>query len=144
MKRFALVGLASVAATMALADVGAIKARQKIFEGWSDATKPVAGMLRGQQAFSLPTVQTSLKAYIDGAEKLQALFPDDSKTGEKTEALPAIWEKKQDFTGLLAKFGSDSQAALAAIKDEASLKAEMPKVLGACKNCHDQYRAKKS
>ena len=130
-------------ATIATADPAAIKERQKIYKGIGDASKTASGMLRGAAPFELSAVQASLKTYSDGAKKLPSLFPDDSKTGDNTEALPKIWENKKDFEAKLAKFGSDADAALVAIKDEASFKAEFPKVLGNCKGCHDEYRVKK-
>ena len=44
---------------------------------------------------------------------MPALFPDDSKTGGDTAALPAIWENKSDFDARFAAFGKDAAAALA-------------------------------
>ena len=43
-----------------------------------------------------------------------------------------------------AKLSADATAAAASIKDEASFKAAIGGVLGNCKACHDDYRAKKS
>ena len=71
---------------------------------------------------------------------MPALFPDDSKTAPKTRALPAIWEKKAEFNAGFVKFGADSEAALIAIKDDASLKTEWPKVVGNCGGCHKPFK----
>ncbi len=65
-------------------------------------------------------MQTALKAYIETAEKAPALFPPGSDKG-KTHALPAIWQNKSDFEARFAKFGEDAKAAMASIKDEATL-----------------------
>lgn len=138
----------AIGVTMALAIAGAayaqnvavIKERQTILGGWGDAAKPVGGALRGQAPFNLAETQKLLNAIVDGSKKLPNLFPDDSKTGEKTEALPVIWEDKAKFTAGFTKIGADATAALAAIKDEASFKAEMPKVLSNCGACHKVYR----
>ena len=62
--------------------------------------------------------------------------------GGKTEALPVIWEKKAEFEAGYTKISADADAAAGAIKDEASLKAEMPKVLGNCGSCHRNFRAR--
>ena len=131
-----------VTAGAVIADSSAIVERQTILKGFGEATKPIGPMLRGTAPFDLATVDKALTTLSDGAKQLPALFPDDSKTGNKTEALPKIWEDKATFVGLYGKLGSDATAALAAIKDEATFKANMPKVLGNCKNCHDNYRAK--
>jgi cytochrome c556 len=134
--------LAAVAAAAA-ATGDPIAERQKILKSFGNATKPIGGMLKGQEAFDLATVQTALKTYIDGTKILPGLFPDDSKTGGKTEALPRIWEEKPRFDAIYTKLGSDAAAASAAITDEASFKANMGKVLGNCKACHDDFREKK-
>jgi cytochrome c556 len=137
----ALVVLAAVAAT---ADDSPIAQRKAIMKGIGDATKPVVGMLKGETPFDNATVQKTLATYIDGAKKMPALFPDNSKTGGETAALPKIWEEKAKFEAGFVKFGEDAAAAAAAIKDEATLKANFGKVAGNCKSCHDDYRQKKS
>jgi cytochrome c556 len=135
----------ALAAAAAAAPQGseAIAARQKILKSMGDATKPVGAMLKGEAPFDLAVVQTALKTYVDGTKQLPDLFPDDSKTGAKTEALPRIWEEKTRFSSIYAKLGDDAAAALTAINDEASFKANMGKVLGNCKACHDDFRQKK-
>ncbi len=131
-----------------VAGFGAAKAdpiedRQKILKSFGDTTKPVAAMLKGEAPFDLVPVQAALDTYINGVKKLPDLFPDDSKTGHKTEALPKIWEEKSKFNALYEKLGTDAAAARAGITDIASLKTLYPKVLGDCKACHDDYREKK-
>src|SRR3990172_7028171 len=56
------------------------------------------------------------------AGKLPKLFPDDSKTGGDTEALPAIWENKKDFEERFLKLADAAKAAETAISDEATFK----------------------
>lgn len=141
-KWLVIVAALAVSSGAVLAQSAAIGERQTILKGFGDATKDPGGMLRGQVPFDLAKVHTALNTYVAGAKKLPTLFPDDSKTGGKTAALPAIWEEKDKFTAIFTKLGADATAALASIKDEASFKAEMPKVLGNCGACHNSYRAK--
>ena len=54
-----------------------------------------------------------LTTFATRADKMQELFPDSSKTGGDTAALPAIWENKADFDAKLAKFSADAKAARA-------------------------------
>ena len=61
---------------------------------------------------------------------------------KKTHALPAIWKNKSDFEAKFVKFGADSKAALAAITDEASFKANFPPLFKDCGGCHELYREK--
>lgn len=98
-------------------------------------------MLKGAP-FDLTATQTSLKTFGNVAAKMPALFPEDSKTGGDTAALPAIWENKSDFDARFAAFGQDAAAALAVVNDEASFKANIPKVFQNCGGCHEKYRVK--
>ena len=143
MKRIIVLIAAACCAGSALAqNVEVIKSRQAIYKSMAAATKVPADMLKGAAPYDGKTVQAALDIYVDAAKRLPGLFPDDSKTGEKTQALPAIWEHKADFEARMAKFGEDATAAKASITDAASLKAQLPKVLANCGGCHKTYRAK--
>jgi cytochrome c556 len=135
--------LVAVGATAVFAQSAAIGQRKELFKQIGGAAKVGGPMIKGEAPFDLAKVQASLKTYADNAAKLKDLFPDDSKTGGETEALPSIWEKKDDFLALMAKFGKDATDAGAAIKDEASFKTEWPKVMANCGGCHKPYKAAK-
>ena len=138
----------AVVALMILTSVGAaqntdvIAARQAIYKGFGGATKPIGAMLKGDAPYDEAVVKTALTTYAEGTAKLANLFPEDSKTGHDTGALPAIWSNKDDFNGRFTKLGADSRAALTAITDKASFTATMPKIIGQCGACHKEYRAK--
>ena len=121
------VGALAMSAGVALAMSGAeaIKDRRALMKENGEATKPIVPMLKGQAPFDLATVQKALKTYLNAAEKMPALFPPDSKTGD-THALPAIWQDKADFDAQFKKLGEDATAALSTVKDDASFKATMP------------------
>ena len=51
--------------------------------------------------------------------------------------------KKADLLARFDKMGADAKAAGATIKDEASFKAEWPKVASNCGGCHKEYRKPK-
>ena len=144
MKRsIVLIAAVAICAPAALAqNVEVIKSRQAIYKSMAAATKTPADMLKGAAPYDQKTVQAALDIYVEASKKLPMLFPDDSKTGEKTQALPTVWENRADFNARLAKFGQDAAAAKASITDEASLKAQFPKVLANCGGCHNLYRAK--
>ena len=72
------------------------------------------------------------------------MFPDTSKTGGKTSAMPAIWENKADFDARLAKLASDSKAAIEATKDLDTFKAQFTGVTKSCGGCHQLYRKKET
>ena len=106
------------------------------------AAKAMFDMMKGQAPFDLATVQASLKTLAEGAAQSPALFPDDSKTGGGTAALPAIWQNKADFDARFTKFGEDVAAAQAGITDEASFKKLAPAIFKNCGGCHELYKAK--
>ncbi|WP_428030477.1 c-type cytochrome [Ancylobacter sp.] len=134
--------ITTISATAVVAQADVIKERQTLLKQFGDVTKPVGGMLRGNTAFDLATVQAALDAYAKNAKVLPTLFPEGSGTGD-TEALPAIWQDKAKFDGLFGKLGTDAAAARVAITDEASFKANFPGVIRTCGTCHDSFRQKK-
>jgi cytochrome c556 len=140
-------GLLAIAAGLALlmpsaagAQSPTIKQRQDIFGAFGDGVKEPGAMLRDEAPFDLARVQASLKDIADKAPKLKTLFPDDSRIGNNTEALPAIWEEKDPFLKLIDKLAVDAKSALAAVKDEATFKTEWGKVSANCRACHKVYR----
>ena len=130
----------AVGATAVYAQSAAIGQRKEILKTFGGAMKEPAGMMKGEVPFDLAKVQASLKTVSEGAPKVAPLFPDDSKTGGETQALPVIWEKKSEFEAGFKKLEADAKAAAAAIKDEASFKTEWPKVGANCGACHKQFR----
>ncbi len=130
-------------AGLAYAESAAIAARKEVMSENGKGTKVLASYLKGEAPFDLATAKQVLTSYSTGATKFATLFPDDSKEGGKTEADAKIWAEKDKFVALVGKFGKDSAAAVGSITDLASFKAEMPKILGQCKECHDSYRVKK-
>jgi cytochrome c556 len=135
-----VVAAVAVGATAVYAQSAAIGQRKEILKSFGAAMKEPGGMMKGETPFDLAKVQASLKTITEGAPKLPALFPDDSKTGGETQALPVIWEKKAEFEGIYKKLGDDAKAASVAIKDEASFKTEWPKIGANCGTCHKTFR----
>ena len=124
------------------ADADSITQRRALMKEDGAAAKKLFDMSKGEAPFDLAVVQASLKSMANAAAKSPALFPDDSKTGGGTAALPAIWQNKADFNARFEKFGKDVAAAIAATKDEASFKAAAPAVFENCGGCHELYKAK--
>jgi len=139
-----ILAIAVLATGSAVAQNDSIAQRKAILKGIGEATKPIAAMLKGELPYDNAVVQKSLATIADGSKKLPDLFPASSKEGGDTAALPKIWEEKATFDDIFAKLAVAASAAQGSIKDEASLKANIRNVLGSCKSCHDDYRAKKS
>ncbi len=145
MKRTIVVaGLLALGVSAAIAQGDVVEQRQNLMKQMGAQTRPLGGMLRGQEPFDLAKVQAGLKVFSENAHKATPLFPENSKNVGDTEALPSIWENKSKFEASMTKLERDAQSALATIKDEATLKAELPKVLQNCGACHNDFRKKSS
>ena len=78
----------------------------------------------------------------DNYKRLLDLFPENSKEGFRTEALPSIWENKDEFNLLMTK-ASSNMIELTSVADEAEdMKATLGKYMwSSCKSCHSRFRA---
>ena len=69
-------------------------------------------------------------------------FPDNTKEGFKTEALPSIWENKDEFNDLMKKSSNDMIKLASIIENTDDVKASLGKLMwGNCKACHSKFRA---
>lgn len=131
--------LLAIGATFAIAQgVGgdaAIKERREVMGLLVKAGADAFKMSKGEAPFDLAKVQATLKANQELAPKLKGLFPENSKTGD-TEASALIWQNKPEFEAAIDRYIAISKAGASAIKDEATFKAEYPKVLRGCNECH--------
>jgi cytochrome c556 len=116
-----------------------IAARKDAMKAFGGAFKDPGAMAKGEAPFDSGKVQASLKTIQETAAKAKGLFGDDTKTGE-TDALPVAFEKKADLLARFDKLAADAKAAAGAIKDEATFKAEWPKIGANCGGCHKEYR----
>ena len=137
-----LAALAVGATAVWAQNAAGIAARKEAMKAFGGAAKGPGAMNKGDAPFELPKVQASLKTIEETAAKAKGLFGDDTKTGE-TDALPAAFEKKPDLLARFDKMGEAAKAAAGTIKDEATFKAEWPKVVGNCGGCHKEYRKPK-
>lgn len=115
-----------------------IKQRQDAMGAVARASIENFKMMKGEAAFDLAKLQANLKTMQEQAGKVKPLFPDDSKTGGDTEAKEKIWQSKAEFETAVDTLLADIKAAASAIRDEATLKTEYPKVAKSCGNCHKE------
>ena len=139
------VSAVAVGITAVVAQSDPIAARKALMKKNGDEAKIGAAMAKGEAPFDAAKVQTIFATFADAAAKMPALFPDNSKTGGDTAALPAIWENKADFDARFAKFGKDAKETAGKIKDLDSFKSTWgPFLKDNCGGCHEKYRLKKS
>ena len=137
--------IAAVAIAFGVGDVVAqsdpIAARKALMKQNNNGAKSISQMARGQAPFDAAKVDAAFAQWADTASKFGALFPDSSKTGDKTRASPKVWQTRADFDAKLADFGK----AVADNRDKAKasvdgLKAALPAVGKTCDGCHETYR----
>jgi cytochrome c556 len=105
-----------------------------------DQARIASEMSQGKRPFDLDAAKKAFATFTEAGEKAPALFPDSSKTGGDTAALPAIWENKTDFEAKFAKLARESKAASEATKDFESFKAQFSELGKNCGGCHQTYR----
>ena len=121
-----------------------IDKRQSLMKKSGAAAKIGTEMIKGERPFDLAQVREIYAAFAEDATQMPTLFPDCSKTGHKTTAAPAIWQKMDDFKAAIAKFAADIKAAQDNTKDLGSLKANFQIIGKNCSNCHQSFRVKSS
>ena len=69
-------------------------------------------------------------------------FPDNTKEGFKTEALPSIWENKKEFNDLMKKSSDDMIKLASLFEDADDVRAILTQMMWSnCKACHSKFRA---
>jgi cytochrome c556 len=121
-----------------------IDKRQTLMKKSGAAAKIGTEMIKGERPFDLAQVREIYAAFTEDATQMPTLFPDCSKTGNKTTAAPAIWQKMDDFKAAIAKFAADIKAAQDSTKDVDTLKAGFQTIGKNCSNCHQTFRVKSS
>ncbi|MGJ3263466.1 MAG: c-type cytochrome [Salinarimonas sp.] len=124
----------------ALAQDDPIAARQEVMKGVGNATRAGVQMVRGEAPFDLDTARETFVVYRDAAGRMPLLFPEGTETGGDTEAAPAIWESKAEFTALFEEFGERAEAGLEATADAATFQASLGTATQSCRTCHEQFR----
>ncbi|UIJ72820.1 cytochrome c [Aurantimonas sp. HBX-1] len=145
----AAVALATLSLSLAVLPAGAqntdpIKQRQELMKKNGKSAKGASEMIKGEATFDPATAATIFTQMHDVAMEFGDYFPEDSKTGEDTEAAPAIWERPAEFQAALVKFQEDTQAAIdAAPQDLEAFRQVFGRVAENCKGCHEDFRIDK-
>src|SRR5262249_37401018 len=105
MKRIVLAAaIAALGITVVAAQSDPIAARKAMMKSNGQAAGQGAKFMKGEEPFDLAKAQAIFATYQKAAGEFGKLFPDNSKTGGETAALPAVWENKADFDAKLVKF----------------------------------------
>ena len=143
MNRHLIAALVSVAAasapSLSTASEATIKHRQGIMDAMGGHLSAIFNSLKNPDAAGDWNFHAQSIARL--AEISTATFPEGSEKG-KTEALPEVWEKPEEFKAEMDKLVERSKA-LAAATGEGDLKTivdSAKKLGGSCKSCHDDFK----
>lgn len=142
MKKLALLAALSVATMSAgfAQDLEqAKKVRQSMFQVASWEMGTLAGMAKGEIPFNAEKAEKAAKVMNAMAISLDEVFLPGSYAGSKVKS--DINTKQEIFNQNLANFVTESNAMITAAASEDTLKAQLGKLGGTCKSCHDGFRA---
>ena len=118
--------------------------REKLMKGIGQAVGALGAIAKGEKPYDAAVVQQSLTTISTNIQAFPDQFPPGTETGHETEALPAIWEKPEEFRADAEKLHTEAQALLASLPaDQASVGAAMRTLGATCSDCHETFRAKK-
>ena len=115
-----------------------IKGRKALF------SKNYSTAKRVQTLASKGDFQKAKSLMIEMSENYKILidyFPENTKEGFKTEALPIIWKEKENFNNLMTKASTDMIELTQIIEDSDDIRGTLQKFMWSnCKACHTKYR----
>ena len=116
-----------------------IKGRKAMFSENYQNAKKISILLKSKR---IEEAKPLIKKISDNYIKLLDYFPNNTKEGFKTEALPSIWENKDEFNALMKKASGDMIKLAKAINTTEDLKAVQKELMWSnCSACHSKFRA---
>ena len=116
-----------------------IKGRKAMFSENYQNGKKISILLKQKK---IEKAKPLIKKISDNYIKLLDYFPDNTKEGFKTEALPSIWENKDEFNALMQKASDDMIKLAKAIDTAEDLRAVQKDLMwNNCSACHNRFRA---
>ena len=116
-----------------------IKGRKAMFSENYQNAKKISILLKSKK---IEEAKPLMKKISDNYKKLLDYFPENTKEGFKTEALPSIWENKDEFNALMQKASDDMIKLAKAIDTAEDLRATQKELMwNNCSACHSKFRA---
>jgi cytochrome c556 len=129
------------AAGAVVAQTDPIATRQSLMKENNNNAIAIVRMMRGLAPFDAAKIDAAFAQWADTAQKFPGLFPETSKTGQKTRASSKIWLTKSDFDAKAAALGkavAENRSRAKASLD--GLRSAIPAIANACDACHKDYR----
>ena len=116
-----------------------IKGRKAMFSENYQNAKKISILLKSKK---IEEAKPLMKKISDNYKKLLDYFPENTKEGFKTGALPSIWENKDEFNALMKKASDDMIKLAKAIETAEDLRVAQKKLMWSnCSACHSKFRA---
>jgi len=116
-----------------------IKGRKAMFSENYQNGKKISILLKSNK---IEEARPLMKKISENYKKLLDYFPENTKEGFKTEALPSIWENKDEFNALMQKASDDMLKLTKAIDSADDLRAIQKELMWSnCSACHNRFRA---
>ena len=116
-----------------------IKGRKAIFSKNYQTAKKISILLKSKK---IEEAKPLMKEMSNNYKKLLNYFPENTKEGFKTEALPTIWENSDEFATLMQKASLDMMQLTKAIDTAEDLRSIQKKLMWSnCSACHNRFRA---
>ena len=116
-----------------------IKGRKAMFSENYQNAKKISILLKSKK---IEEAKLLMKKISDNYIKLLDYFPENTKEGFKTGALPSIWENKDEFNTLMKKASDDMIKLTKAIETAEDLRAVQKELMWSnCSACHNKFRA---
>ena len=116
-----------------------IKGRKAMFSENYQNAKKISILLKSKK---IEEAKPLMKKISNNYKKLLDYFPENTKEGFKTEALPSIWENKDEFNALMQKASDDMIKLAKAIDTAEDLRAVQKELMWSnCTACHSRFRA---
>ena len=116
-----------------------IKGRKAMFSENYQNAKKISILLKSKR---IDEAKPLMEKISTNYKELLNYFPENTKEGFKTEALPSIWENKDEFNALMQKASDDMielTKAINTVKDFRKIQKEL--MWNNCSSCHNRFRA---
>ena len=116
-----------------------IKGRKALFSKNYSTAKRVQALASKDEFEKAKTLMIEMS---ENYKTLIKYFPENTKEGFKTEALPIIWENKDEFNALMTKSSNDMIQLTKIIETSDDVRSTLSIFMWAnCKACHSKFRA---
>ena len=116
-----------------------IKGRKAMFSENYQNAKKISILLKSKR---IDEAKPLMEKISNNYKELLNYFPENTKEGFKTEALPSIWENKDEFNSLMQKASDDMIKLSKTIDTVADFRKVQKELMwNNCSSCHNRFRA---